>query len=197
MEKQKVSRNGMIDIMKLYFTLMVMFFHTGKFFKGGYIAVDFFFIVSGYLMAHSMEKYKSASLPQNCGGSDAVLFVLHKAKGLFPSYLAAWMLSFSITNFCKGSSLLCALKTLVRSPYNIFMIEMIGNYDMGHRVQASWYISAMLLSILIIYPIRNKHINLFDYYISPLIFFLFIGTAYQQKTGVAGFTVGYLTEWHI
>lgn len=186
--KKPAPRNGSIDLMKFLFTLLVMLYHTTKLFPGGYIAVDFFFVVSGYLMAKSAEKRKETSLGL---GSDTLSFVLHKAKGIFPFYLAAFILSFCITQILSNSGWKQALLTLFRSPYNILMLGMAGNYDMGHRVQASWYISAMLLSILVLYPIRKKHTNVFDHIIAPILFLMLVGWAYQTGTGVAGFTVGY------
>lgn len=181
-------RNGTVDFMKLLFTLMVMLFHTNKLFPGGYIAVDFFFIVSGYLMAKSSERRWNNGMPL---GSDTLSFLFHKAKGIFPFYFVAFVFSFSITQFVSSSGWKRALLTLFRSPYNFLMLGMAGNYDMGHWVQASWYISAMLLSILLIYPLRKKHRNLFDCVIAPALFLAFVGWAYQTGTGVAGFTIGY------
>lgn len=55
MEKVKAQkRNGELDFFKLLFCIVVISFHSGYFiqsengyFKGGSIAVDFFFVVSG------------------------------------------------------------------------------------------------------------------------------------------------------
>lgn len=181
-------RNGSIDLMKFLFTLVVMLYHTTKLFPGGYIAVDFFFIVSGYLMSKSTEKRIANGIAL---GSDTLSFVLHKAKGIFPFYLSAFILSFCFTCVLGGSGIKQSLLTLFHSPYNIFMLGMAGNYDMGHRVQASWYISAMLLGILLMYPIRKKNVNVFDHIIAPILFLVFVGWAHQTGGGVSYFTVGY------
>ena len=64
MEKVKAQkRNGELDFFKLLFCIVVISFHSGYFiqsengyFKGGSIAVDFFFVVSGVMMARNAAK---------------------------------------------------------------------------------------------------------------------------------------------
>ncbi len=182
------KRNGTIDLLKFAFTVMVMLYHTGYCFKGGYIAVDFFFIVSGFLMAKSMKKSINNGVAI---GTDTVNFILQKAKGIFPFYISAWLITFIATVSIKGIGFCDSFTTFLRSFYNITMTEMFGNYDMGHRVQATWYISAMLIAMFVIFPIRKRFTNGFDKIIAPLIFFTFIGMAYQSGSGVSAFTVGY------
>jgi len=179
--------------MKFLFTLMIMCFHSSKLFLGGYIAVEFFFIVSGFLMVKSMTKTS-----ENTGslGKDTLSFVLHKAKSIFPFYLVAWCMSFVITQVLNNASLMESLVKLFRSPYNIFMLEMAGNYDMGHRIMGSWYISAMLLAMFFIYPIRKKNADFYDRVVAPIIVLLFIGYVYQQGKGIS-LTVSYISQLFI
>ena len=106
MAKQlKPSRNGSIDLMKFVFTLVIMLFHTNKLFGGGYIAVDFFFVVSGYLMAVSMEKRMTRQSQKPVPlGQDTVSFLLHKAGGIFPYYVVVFVLTFILSNVIKNGS---------------------------------------------------------------------------------------------
>ena len=193
MNKPK-RRNETIDLMKFVFILMIMCFHSGLVFHGGYIAVEFFFVVSGFLMAASMEKLPETSEDL---GKETISFILHKAAGIFPYYLLAWILSLIITATANHYSLQLLLKTIFRSPYNVLMVEMAGNYDMGHRVQGSWYISAMLLAMLILFPLRRKNKNLFDYVMAPIFFLFFVGYCYQGKKGTGGMVVTYDQSLHM
>jgi peptidoglycan/LPS O-acetylase OafA/YrhL len=60
-EKQE---NYFIDFLRFVFSVCIVFYHSwmfaGEFGKGifnyGYLAVDFYFIVTGYLMINSMSK---------------------------------------------------------------------------------------------------------------------------------------------
>ncbi len=186
-------RNGSIDFMKFLFTLMVMCFHSSKFFPGGYIAVEFFFIVSGFLMAKTMKKREAAYTPL---GKETVSFVLHKAGSIFPFYVVAWFMSFFAAQIAGQIEAAASSTEFFRSFYNIFMLEMSGSYDMGHRIMGSWYISAMLLAMLVLYPLRRRFTDVFDHIIAPVLVLLFTGYAYQQGKGIS-LTVTYIPHLFI
>ena len=190
---KKPARNGTIDLMKFLFCLLIMLFHTTSLFPGGYIAVEFFFITSGYLMALSMDREKDSS---GDIGTRTVRFILHKACGIFPYYAAAWVLSFLLTIVVKNYTFSQLFRELFMSPYNFFMVEMAGNYDMGHRIEGSWYISAMLLAMAVLYPVRTKSRNLFDGIIAPLLALFAVGYFYQRGKGLSA-TVYYDSSLHM
>lgn len=156
-------RNGTIDVLRFVFMLLVMCFHTHLCMPGGFIGVEFFFIVSGYLMAHSMSRMEPD--PSCEAGIEAVEFIAHKASSIFPYYVVAWLLSFGITTVADSLSVPQVVEKFVLSPYNFFMVQMAGCFDLGHRVQGSWYISAMLLAMFVIYPVRRRYRDLFDNYL--------------------------------
>lgn len=63
----KKKRNGKIDFLKFIMSLIVITYHFGnavnyenEWFCKGYIAVEFFFIVSGFLFAKSLAKYEES-----------------------------------------------------------------------------------------------------------------------------------------
>lgn len=186
-------RNGTVDLLKFLFSIMIMLFHCGRGFPGGYIAVEFFFIVSGYLMAKSTGKRMKNGLSI---GKDTFSFVLHKAKGIFPVYLTAWLIAFGIHQYVINASGSDIGMALYRSPFNILMIQMCGNFDMGYRLGGSWYISAMLLAMLLIYPVRKKKPDLFDHVIAPIVVLLFSGYVYQYGKGIS-MTVHYLSDLYL
>lgn len=192
--KNETGRNCTIDLMKFAFTLLIMLYHTMRIFRGGYIAVEFFFLVSGYLMVKSMkrETHHAESL-----GRETIQFILHKALSIFPYFIIAWIFSFVITAFVQHYNFNKAVTELFLSPYNFLCLGMAGFYDMGHRVQASWYISAMLLAMFILFPIRKKLGDMYDFVIAPLLFLFFLGYCYQHKNGFSIMTVGYDNFFHV
>lgn len=189
-------RNGTIDLVKFLMTLLVMVYHTYRYFPGGYIAVDFFFLVSGFLMAKSMRRSLGYDIFERALGRETIGFVLHRAGGIFPYYFVAWVMGFVTTAVIKDLGSQEIIDTLIMSPYNLFMVEMAGNYDMGYRIQGSWYISALLIAILVIYPVRRKWPNVFDSIIAPLLGLFFVGYVYQQGYGVSSLVVGYDENLH-
>lgn len=61
--KVKSKRNGKIELLRFIFSLVVALFHflpqigESKLLSSGFFAVEFFFIVTGYLLAKSLSKY--------------------------------------------------------------------------------------------------------------------------------------------
>lgn len=63
------GRNGTIDFFKFLFTIIIVFYHldnlidnpADRITKCGYIAVEFFFIVSGYLLMKKADKVSCAN----------------------------------------------------------------------------------------------------------------------------------------
>lgn len=133
----------------------------------GYLGVEFFFIVSGYLMAQkalNMKNYKDEDI-----GKLTWNYIWKKIKVLFPYVLINYLISIVVKSTFRD------FKTYqyVRSIWNLLFIDMSGittTYMLGQ----TWYISAMLISMLILYPLILKYKKNFIYLGSPVIV-LFIG----------------------
>lgn len=54
-----IQRNGMIDFMRFIFSIVIVLHHASLFrgtMLAGYIGVEFFFIVSGWLLMERVQK---------------------------------------------------------------------------------------------------------------------------------------------
>lgn len=176
------AKNGTIEFYRFLFTVLIMTFHTSAFLGeetqicvGGYIGVDFFFLVSGFLMARSM------SYPPLGGGvaHETISFMKRKVVSIFPQYILCWSISFVTTQILQQHTFFEAFSILSHSILNIFMLEMAGCYNMGHYLGASWYISAMLISMLFLFPIRRRNPDIFDFIFAPLLGLFLISYAFQ------------------
>ena len=63
---QKTKRNGLLELYRFLFALWVVWYHgffifKTEYFNHGYIAVEFFFILSGFYVLKSIEKYNEKS----------------------------------------------------------------------------------------------------------------------------------------
>lgn len=64
LKKKQTVRNGKIELLRFVFALFIACYHLGcsvkfpeELFQRGYLAVEFYFVVSGYLFARSLSKY--------------------------------------------------------------------------------------------------------------------------------------------
>lgn len=170
MEKETQKKhNGVISLWKFIFSIMIILYHYAtstewQYFKNGYLGVEFFFIVSGYLMTKSALKVENKEI-----GKTTWKYIWRKVKELFPYILIAYVISI----FVKSSFREFKTYQYVRSIWNLLLVDMSGivtTYMLGQ----TWYISAMLISMLILYPLIIKYKKNFIYLIAPIIV-LFVG----------------------
>lgn len=190
------KRNGMLDFMKFVFAVIVVLLHsrnianTGEktLFGAGYLGVEFFFIVSGLFMAASTLKLGKESL-----GKDTFDFMKRKICGLMPHVYVAWIIAFAAEHIGKFQ-IKIIFKDLARSLWELCMVTETGLK--GYKANAvSWYLSAMLLAMLLIYPLMKKYKDTFFYIMSPLGFLFIMGITCHEFTKLGGphawFGLGY------
>lgn len=170
------KRNGEIEFFRFVFALMIWLRHGAKLFVGdwqdlffrGALAVDFFFMVSGYLMAAScVKKYREDS--GKCEiGKETAAFIKRKYLGLMPEFLIAWMIAFVLYMIGLDEiSPVIFLKEGIDWLFEIIPLSMTGITN-GAFHNASWYISAMLLAMAVLYPVCRKHYEFFVNVMAPL-----------------------------
>ena len=153
MNCQQKKKNGEIEIFRLVFCLAVLFTHLGAFFgmglfQRGAFAVEFFFLVSGYFMARTAERAEAVSF------DDTISFLVRKVKSFLPYYVGAVIVHLIVFRIiiCHTSlyNLLAGAAQLI--PEALFL--QMGGFATESiiNIPAVWYLSTMLLSMLILYP---------------------------------------------
>ena len=178
MKKELNKQNYCIDFYRFVFSIIIVFFHswlfTGRFGSGvfnlGYLAVDFYFIVSGYLMMNSIEKQGKLKKNENVYfGSFS--FVFNKIKKLFPTLLLTFIIGLG---FVYGRGII-NIKNILLSDAIPELLQ-LGVFGYSMPINLSWwYLSVMFFVFLILYPIIRLHKDKYIYYIAPLILGLTIG----------------------
>jgi len=176
---KKSKHNGIISLWKFLFSVMIVILHCDSLagnnektlFIGGAIAVEFFFITSGYLMA--VSAFKSGR--KKDVASDTWSFIGKKFKALFPYVLIAF-LSISIVNIIFKSN---NIYNWITSIWDLFLLRMTG-IKTARINKVAWYLSAMLLSMLIIYPLLRKYKKNYSTLIAPIIVIFLAGYMSHQ-----------------
>ncbi len=195
------KRNGTLEFMRFVFCLAILFFHIGKmtlggvslkdgihfgFFPHGAMGVEFFFILTGVFLAHSAEK-QSLQSKRSAIPLDTLRYFWKKYITTFPQHIVAFAVLFGVTVLIhQGSAAWSAWNRFVDAIPSLFLIQMTG--VMGSPLNhIEWYLSAMLIAILIIYPLCRLHFKIFTRYIAPVIsvaLFVWMCCEYPSLTGV-------------
>ena len=183
-EQTSKARNGAIDFLKFLFALLIVVLHSrnfatgpGALFPGGSIAVEFFFVVSGFLMAQSAKRIHLTD--DFSTGPATARFIGRKIKGFLPHIYVAWVIAFFVKNFFSFESIATVFKRGLFSLFELLFVTHSGL--MVFRANAAtWYISAMLLAMALLYPLLIKNRKLFLYLIAPLISIFLLGWMLQS-----------------
>lgn len=155
------------------------------FFRNGAIGVEFFFIVSGYLLAYKI--YKKNQRDPKCGITDIITEtgkeLKNRAMKIWVCYLPACIMTF-ITAIILGESI-TKEEFISRIPSLFYLQEFcIESIDLTEHfyIGPAWYISSMFIATVVLYPVLRKFYNSYSRSIGPLIGIILI-TYIAIKTG--------------
>lgn len=195
-----MNKNGKAELYRFLFSMIVLLFHCDKYFHGGVsfnngvhislfghgaVAVEFFFILSGFLMAKSVFKKLNDAVPAEKFYKKYIAFMRHKYTGIYPVHAAAFVTSFISAVLMYGFKRSQIGYYFLDSLPNLFLVEMSGIRfrDPNH---IEWYISCMLIGMAILYPILRRHFYAFTHYLAPVFSLLAIGFMIHETESLTG-----------
>jgi len=175
----KTNRNGAIDVLRFVFCVIIVLRHSfhavpegGKvLMPGGAIGVEFFFIVSGYLMACSAYKrfYSDNKLSIS---TETHTFMKRKASSLLPDLVVASIISMTVVTLTYLPQGKYAM--LIEVSKRIWNPLLLSASGLGSTNEL-WYLSAMILVMLAYYPLLMKRFEGFVRIVAPLIAIFSLG----------------------
>lgn len=175
-ENYRREYNGLLDILKFIFSILIIFSHgiflaeegNALFFGYALIGVEFFFVVSGYLLMCTLYS-RHLTLRE---------FIIRRICGLYTYFIVAYLFCFFcwlyllIINENPGKWIL--LTRILKAPFEFFFLNSSGISTAGVN-GTWWYISAMLFAEWLLYPIILYKEKWYLYYLAPLSLFLISG----------------------
>lgn len=190
-----LSRNAELDFWKFLAIIIIVIHHSYMvledkkvFFVQGSLFVEFFFIVSGYLMALSASKKPSAKT-ENLG-SETASFVFKKIKTILPYYIFGSVATLAANIAYRGFAYIFEPGKLLRVPFTVLFLETSG-IPAYNITGANWYLSAMFLSMLVLYPMLRKWNDLFIKVIAPVVSIMLYGYMLRHDGFLEGWSIWY------
>lgn len=190
---KRISRNGKIDLLRFFFCISVILLHIegvlgsnapayGYFTLAhhGYIGVEFFFLVSGWLMAKKLESLDAKPADLNTLGGETYRFLWGKLKPIIPYHIIFAISMLVLWGYFYPSSMGKIL--LERSPSLLFLHRSgINGANPKDVLGLEWYIFSMLLGMAFLYPLGRRYKRAFRA-LSPVLGMLICGSL-MIKTG--------------
>lgn len=170
----KTNRNPVIDIARMVFCFGVINLHMNPIRIAsepnlimcfGYLGVEFFFILSGYLMA--IHAQKALSHDEIELGSETWSFIGRKFLSIFPYYIISWVICFLLARYPDRFAFEYAAKDMILSIPYILQLELAG-FSVFPVNDPSWFLSAMFLAMMILYPLLLRFRSSFSKLIAPI-----------------------------
>ncbi len=167
---QSTQRNRTIDFFKFVFTLVIVLFHLrplfaaeyGHLFGSGRIAVEFFFIVSGYLLTAKSQRSQS----EEGIFRENLRMLKGKILHFFPYILIAVVCG-CVFYSIKDQTTHSLTDKLLFSLSDIYGLQMLG-YPFFAATGVAWYLSVLFFVSFLIYPILVRKRELFTLYVGPV-----------------------------
>ena len=167
------NRCGKIGFMKFIFALAILAQHTNAKFPGknitfgaGSAAVEFFFIVSGYLLCKKYINYKN----NGSIGDTTLSFLFMRIKRFLPYVIFLLIISLPFQIYLFNYTELQYASII----YTLFYLP-VKSTQPDIIFQIFWYISAMIIAETITVPFLLKYKDNFAKIVSPIISFFLIG----------------------
>ena len=180
------NRNGEIDLLRFVFSMVIMLYHFRtiipiQIFKLGSIGVEFFFVVSGFLMAKHGENRSLADKTLSYVADETWLFTKNKYKSFFRYYICAFFCNVLIRMLLirRTSAHQIIYRILKAIPTVTLSFMSLNKSTLSLGLGASWYLSAMIIAGFILYPILLINYRFAEKIVYPLISLFLLGYLYN------------------
>lgn len=166
------NRNVVIDFARLLFCFGIIFLHMNPIrieseseliMCFGYLGVEFFFIVSGWLMANKADRIEVNSIDI---GNATLRFLWKKFSNIFPYYIVAAIASFVILHWPDMFFTRTMARDLLLSVPYIMQLELAG-FQTYEIFSPAWFLSALFLSMFILFPLCLRFKSSFGKIVAP------------------------------
>lgn len=174
------NRSGAIEALRLIFMTVIALWHFGRInpFTHGYIAVDFYFMLSGYLLYYSYTRHKY----------DALTYTIQKLKRFYPEYALVFffVVIMKLNLLLRDNDVLTVILNAISEGLLIHSVGVFG----GGANQPTWYLSVLIIGGGLVYAILywNKKVAV------SIIFPLIVLLAYTYLLGLNGSTEHFATN---
>lgn len=140
-------RSHAMDGLKLLFMLIIVVYHSGYFydhFQRGYLAVELFFMVSGYMLMRTLQ-----TKPQLKTGG----YFKNRLAKLYPHYLFSFLVMFLATSVYRNGSISWSM---IRNALpEMLMIQNLGIFPGGVNYPC-WYLPVLVYGGVLVFFLGRK-----------------------------------------
>lgn len=163
-------KNNRIQFWRIIMTYIIAFYHLNKAYEiytSGYIAVEFFFIVSGFLLMDKMDRTTQIGLKNKIS---PLKYTAGKFERYFPHSAVAFFTAFLAVGVFKGYGFKEWIRGLITHLPELFLVNMVGLPSGGgvSYNDITWYLSALLILSYFIWLMIRWNKEIYSTFIAPM-----------------------------
>ena len=168
-------KNRAIEFYRFVFAIVICMHHIrgtvtssgrfSNFFGAGYLAVDLFFMVSGYLLAAHYDNHREEDAALEPGGA-AIRYAADRWKRLFAFHTYAWLFAGAVQIYVWKS--ITWKSAFSDGFFEFFMLESLGMGSNGRVNGPGWYCSALIICSFLIYYLLSKDKKSYLHFVVPV-----------------------------
>ena len=171
-------RNGNIECLRFLFAVCVVLLHSKNAplrMSGGYLAVEFFFMLSGLFLGRRLRKTKDTPQSLQDTVHESGHYILRRIGVIFPYFLPAAIIGFTVRLLCGeyGEGLRGAAHVLFL-PHELLFLQNLG-FSSPSGAGVSWYLSALFFAMWLLYPILRRHYTVCVRYFAVPVALIIVG----------------------
>ncbi len=188
------KRNGEIDLLRFVFCIVIVIHHFNaiygfNMFSRGYIAVEFFFLVSGYLMAKHAERIRLSSEAMPPVGDGTWKFIIGKIRRFYAYYICA-ILTQVVVRFVIINHM--TFKEIVKSFLGSIPTFTLTFFGLSYSARSlyvgnTWYLSVMIICMFLLYPLLLKSYDTASKVVFPLLAVFLLGYLFETYHSLAAY----------
>jgi len=185
-----MKQNRAMELYRFVSAAMILCYHChwfafrpgGEEFRGFYLFVELFFILSGFLMLRSIRHHAAAADRADPAGA-TVRYIRGRLRQLYPHHILSWILVALIQLYLMKN--IWPIQVLQIGWPEIFLVNIFG-FVRGEYINiVCWYLSALVFASIIEYYLLLRNENAFVKVIAPILLVMCYGTLYDRAESLA------------
>jgi len=182
--------NRAMELYRFVSAAMILCYHChwfafrpgGEEFRGFYLFVELFFILSGFLMLRSIRSRTGEGERSDPAGA-TVRYIRGRLRKLYPHHLLSWFLVALIQLYLVKN--IWPIQVLQIGWPEIFLVNIFG-FVRGEYINiVCWYLSALVFASVVVYYLLMKNEDAFVKVIAPVLLVMCYGTLFDRAESLA------------